>query len=91
MVTLGVIFFALILGIGYYATYQPTGELRAECTDSFNRLDAKSDDMKLDYDEFLAYREGLSTEDFGRADTDKNQALTLQEFCSWEGTIKERG
>jgi hypothetical protein len=91
MVTLGVIFLAVILGIGYYATYQPTGELRTECSASFSRLDAKTDDMKLDYGEFAAYREGLSPDDFGRADTDKNQALTLQEFCNWEGTITGRG
>jgi hypothetical protein len=91
MVALGVLV-ALILGIGYYAMYEPTGELRASCTESFKSLDAASNDNLLDGGEFLAYRGGgVSAHDFARADTDNSQTLTVQEFCSWESTGAQRG
>jgi len=91
IITLGVVLIALVLGIGYYSTYQPTGGLRAECTDRFNRLDTANDDDQLEYGEFQAYGEEVSPEEFAKADADKNESLNLQEFCSWTGAGTERG
>lgn len=91
ILTLGVIVLLVLLGIGYYSTYQPAGELRAACTNSFSSLDSATDDMKLDQSEFLAYGAGVSADDFARADVDKDQNITLQEFCNWEGARTETG
>lgn len=91
LVTLAVIIGAFVLGFAYLTTNQPTEELRAQCAESFSRLDAESDDMQLDRQEFLAYREGVSEEDFTRADKDSDQSVTLQEFCAWTGASTERG
>ena len=91
MVTLAVVLVALVVGIGYYASYEPTGGQIAQCTDSFNRLDAASNDMQLDYSEFQTYQAGISPEEFARADADGNKAVTLQEFCSWSGAGTEKG
>ena len=91
MLTLGLVLLAFILGIGYFTGDRQTGELRAECTDSFNRMNTASGDMKLDYGEFYSYGTGASQEDFARADTDKDNALTVQEFCAWTGSAGAPG
>jgi hypothetical protein len=94
MVTLGVVLIALILGIGYYSSYQPTGELRAECTDRFNNLDSMNDNDQLEHNEFLAYGPGASADEFAKADADRSNSLNEQEFCAWTGTATtgaERG
>lgn len=83
--SLGVLLVALIIGVGYYVSYEPAGVgLTAECSATFNRLDSANNDA-LEPGEFLAYERGVSTEDFAKADSDSNQVLTIQEFCSWYG------
>lgn len=86
-----VVLIAVIVGIGYYASYEPTGGLRAECTDRFNQLDAMNDNDHLEYGEFLAYGNGVSMGDFTKADTDKDDTISVHEFCSWTGAEAETG
>lgn len=84
--SLGVLLVAFIIGVGYYVSYEPGGVgLRAECSETFNRLDSANNNDALDPGEFLAYGRGVSMGDFAKADSDSNQALTIEEFCSWSG------
>ncbi len=91
MTAFGVLLVVFILGIGYFVAYDPPKGLRVQCTESFSRLDARNDDMLLSYDEFKEYREGLSPQDYERADADNNHSLTVQEFCNWVDPATQKG
>ncbi len=91
IITFAVVLFALVLGIGYYSSNEPTEGQRAQCVDQFASLDSVNNDNRLEYNEFLAYGDGASAEDFARADADTSGNISVQEFCIWSGAATETG
>jgi len=92
-ITMAAVVVIFVLAIGYFAAYEPATGFSTACREKFDRLDSVQDDNKLEPREFMSYNPGveLSMEHFARVDSDKNEIISDQEFCSFIGAEEKKG
>lgn len=88
MFALAVISIALFVAVTGTVLYMYLGSngtpvASAACPERFRAMDAVDENGKLEYRDFLTYGKMMTSEEFAKADRNRDNALSLDEFCTW--------